>query len=103
MRQRIVALSKYFGKIAGILDTASMKVIAISRRGTKRDIVDLYFILQDMPFNKIAECMVLDFRRDSNYYLQPIISIFHDLSAVLFKPHLVYGQGHENYEARTEN
>jgi hypothetical protein len=42
-------------RIAGILDIASMKVIAVSQRGTKRDFVDLFIILQDIPFYKIAE------------------------------------------------
>ena len=51
-------------KVAGILDIASMKVIAISQRGTKRDFVDLYFILQDMPFHKIAEHMVKRFGKE---------------------------------------
>jgi hypothetical protein len=31
--------------IAGIKDIASMKIVAISDRGTKRDFIDLYFIL----------------------------------------------------------
>jgi len=51
-------------KVAGILDIASMKIIAISQRGTKRDFVDLYFILQDVPFHKIAEHMVRRFGRE---------------------------------------
>jgi len=51
-------------QIAGILDTASMKVIAISQRGTKRDFVDLYFILQEMPFHKIADHMVRRFGKE---------------------------------------
>jgi hypothetical protein len=41
-------------RISGLLDVASMKIIAISLRGTKRDFVDLYFILQEVPFHKIA-------------------------------------------------
>jgi hypothetical protein len=47
--------------IAGILDIAAMKVIAISQRGLKRDFVDLYFILQEKPFHRIAEHMVKRF------------------------------------------
>jgi predicted nucleotidyltransferase component of viral defense system len=43
---------------SGILDVAAMKVIAIGQRGAKRDFVDLYFILQNVPFWKIAENMV---------------------------------------------
>ena len=43
--------------IAGLIDIASMKVIAINQRGTKRDFVDLYCIIRNMPFYKIAENM----------------------------------------------
>lgn len=44
--------------VAGILDIAAMKVIAITQRGAKRDFVDLYFILQDTPFWKVAANMM---------------------------------------------
>jgi len=47
--------------IAGILDIAAMKVIAISQRGLKRDFVDLYIILQEKPFHHIAGHMVKRF------------------------------------------
>jgi len=45
-------------RIAGILDIAAMKVIAISQRGLKRDFVDLFFILREEAFQTIAEHMV---------------------------------------------
>jgi hypothetical protein len=51
-------------QVAGVFDIASMKVIAISQRGTKRDFVDLYFILQDIPFHKLAYDMVNRFGRE---------------------------------------
>ena len=47
--------------IAGVLDIAAMKVIAITKRGAKRDFVDLYFIMQDTPFWKIAANMMKRF------------------------------------------
>ena len=47
--------------VAGLFDIASMKIIAISQRGTKRDFVDLYFILQETPFHRIANHMVKRF------------------------------------------
>jgi hypothetical protein len=47
--------------VAGTLDIAVMKVIAISQRGLKRDFVDLYFILREKPFHRIAEHMVQRF------------------------------------------
>ena len=48
-------------QLAGVIDIASMKVIAINQRGSKRDFVDLYFVLQEIPFHKIAENMVKRF------------------------------------------
>jgi len=51
-------------QIANVIDIASMKTMAISQRGAKRDFVDLYFILQEIPFHRIAENMVMRFGRD---------------------------------------
>ncbi len=51
-------------ELAGIMDIAAMKVIAISQRGTKRDFVDLYVILQEMPFHRIAEHMIRRFGKE---------------------------------------
>jgi len=40
--------------VAGLLDIAAMKFIAIGQKGKKRDFVDLYFILQDVPCSKVG-------------------------------------------------
>ncbi len=50
--------------VASIIDIASMKIIAISQRGAKRDFVDLYFILRNTPFWRIAENMIKRFGKD---------------------------------------
>jgi len=39
--------------IADIADISAMKIAAISERGTKRDFVDLYFILQKITLNEV--------------------------------------------------
>lgn len=44
--------------VAGLIDIASMKILAITQRGAKRDFVDLYFMLQDIPFAKMARNMI---------------------------------------------
>ena len=41
-----------------------MKIMAIAQRGAKRDFVDLYFILKDIPFRKIAENMAQRYDAD---------------------------------------
>jgi len=51
-------------KISGILDIAAMKLIAIYQRGTKRDFVDLYFILKSVPFHQIASMAMQRFGKE---------------------------------------
>jgi hypothetical protein len=48
-------------RVAGILDIAAMKMIAVSQRGTKRDFTDLYFVMQHFPFHRVARHMVRRF------------------------------------------
>lgn len=50
--------------IASVLDIAAMKIIAISQLGTKRDFVDMHFILQNIPFHKVAEHTVRRFGKE---------------------------------------
>jgi len=50
--------------VAGLIDIASMKLLAITQRGAKRDFVDLYFILQDIPFAKVGGNMIKRFGTD---------------------------------------
>ena len=51
-------------RIAGLPDIAAMKIIAINQRGTRRDFIDLYCILQELPFHKIAGHMVKRFGKE---------------------------------------
>ena len=41
-------------KLAGIVDIAGMKLIAIVNRGARRDFVDLYTVLRTTPFRAVA-------------------------------------------------
>lgn len=66
--------------IAHLLDIASMKVIAISQRGAKRDFIDLYFILRSIPFRRIADNMLLRFgpNRINPVHIGKSLVYFHD-------------------------
>ncbi len=46
------------------MDIATMKLIAIHQRGTKRDFVDLYFILKSVPFHQIASSAIHRFGKE---------------------------------------
>lgn len=69
--------------VASVIDIASMKIIAISQRGAKRDFFDLYFILQDIPFRKIAENMTKRFGNDriNPVHIGKSIVFFNDADA----------------------
>ncbi len=55
----LAAKSVHHGvQVAGLIDIASMQLMAIIQQGAKRDYVDLYWILQDMPLPRIADNMV---------------------------------------------
>lgn len=41
--------------LAKLLDIACMKIVAISQRGTKKDFVDLYVLLQKYPLKEIMQ------------------------------------------------
>ncbi len=80
--------------IAGILDIASMKVIAISQRGMKRDFVDLYFIVQAIPFHLVADYMVKRFGKEriSPVHIGKSLVWFADAES---NPDPAYSQGKE--------
>ena len=40
--------------VAGVVDIAAMKLLAVSQGGMRSDFVDLYTVLQTVPFRKIA-------------------------------------------------
>ncbi|MFA4932305.1 MAG: hypothetical protein WC625_05335 [Caldisericia bacterium] len=40
--------------VAGVVDIAGMKLLAVSRGGSRSDFVDLYAVLQTVPFRKVA-------------------------------------------------
>lgn len=46
-------------KIADVRDIAPMKIAAIADRGTKRDFVDLYFIIVEKKILTLEECLAL--------------------------------------------
>ena len=79
-------------RVAGILDIASMKVIAISQRGTKRDFVDLFFIIEGISFHKVAEYMVRRFGKEriNPVHIGKSLVYFSDAES---DPEPLYGMG----------
>ena len=56
--------------VAGIVDIAGMKLIAIMQRGARRDFVDLYAVLKTTPFRVIAHNAI---QRFGTTLIEPVI------------------------------
>jgi hypothetical protein len=56
--------------VAGIVDIAGMKLIAIMQRGARRDFVDLYAVLKTTPFRVIAHNVL---QRFGPTLIEPVI------------------------------
>ena len=55
-------------RMAGFRDIAAMKINAITGRGTKKDFVDLFFLLQRFSFSEMVEFYLKKFT-DANLFL----------------------------------
>ena len=56
--------------VAGTVDIAGMKLIAIMQRGARRDFVDLYTVLKTTPFRMIAHNVI---QRFGTTLIEPVI------------------------------
>jgi len=56
--------------VASILDVAAMKLVAIAQRSARRDFVDLYVILQQVPFGAVAARAV---QRYGPGFVEPVV------------------------------
>ena len=54
-------------KLSGLKDIASMKLAAITNRGTKKDFIDMYFLLQHFSLNEMVEYYKTKYNTNSIY------------------------------------
>ena len=64
--------------IAQTKDIAAMKLAAITNRGSKKDFIDLYFILQEFSFKKILDFYSEKYPDSSKFMLLKSLSYFDD-------------------------
>lgn len=62
-------------KLASLEDIAAMKIAAISDRGTKRDFIDLYFLVKKFPLKRILKFYDKKYRNLSNNIFHIIRSL----------------------------
>ena len=65
-------------RLAGIKDIAAMKVAAIIGRGTKKDFVDLYFLLQHFSLQEILDLYMQKYPDGSLFIAMKSLAYFDD-------------------------
>lgn len=64
--------------LAGLKDIAAMKLSAITNRGTKKDFIDFYFLLQMFSIDELLNFYVQKYTSDSLFTVTKSITYFED-------------------------
>ena len=67
--------------LAGLKDIAAMKIAAVVGRGTKKDFIDLYFLLQHFSLNEILDFYMQKYPDGSMFIAMKSLSYFEDAEA----------------------
>jgi hypothetical protein len=81
-------------QIADVMDIITMKLMAVSRSGTKSDFVDLYFVLKYSSFLNVAEHMIRRFGRERVSSID-IGQSLTNFSGADFNPEPAFVNGHK--------
>lgn len=65
-------------KLADIRDVAAMKVASITNRGTKKDFIDLYFLLKDFTLDEIVKLYLTKYKDGSAFMALRSLVYFSD-------------------------
>ena len=68
-------------RLASVNDIAAMKISAIINRGTKKDFIDLYFLLQEMSLNHILDLYDQKYPDGSRFIAIKSLTYFEDAEA----------------------
>ena len=68
-------------RLAGVKDIAAMKVAAIIGRGTKKDFIDLYFLLKQFSLKELLELYLQKYPDGSLFIALKSLSYFEDADA----------------------
>jgi hypothetical protein len=65
-------------RLAGLKDISAMKMAAITNRGTKKDFIDMFFLLKKFQLNEMLEFYKAKYRTDDIYTVVRSLSYFAD-------------------------
>lgn len=64
--------------LAGIKDISAMKLSAITNRGTKKDFIDLYFLLKEFSFSELIDLYLKKFAEAQLFTVLKSLTYFED-------------------------
>ena len=67
--------------LAGVKDIAAMKLSAITNRGTKKDFIDLYFLLKRFSFNELIDLYLKKYSDAQLFTVLKSLTYFEDAEA----------------------
>lgn len=82
-------------KMAGLKDIAAMKLSAVPGRGTKKDFVDIYFLLQHFTLKEMLDLYVSKYTDDSLFPVMLSLSYFVDAEITPMPEMLIPVQWHD--------
>ena len=65
-------------RLAGLRDIAAMKIAAITNRGTKKDFIDIYFLLKHFSLKEIMDLYIKKYPDASDFLAYKSLSYFVD-------------------------
>ena len=88
--QKPLVKTDYFD-IASVEDIGCMKLSAITGRAVEKDYVDLYFILQKVPLQKLLDYCSKKYKSFDEFMILKSIHFFEDVE----KEHILFKEGHK--------
>lgn len=67
--------------LAGIKDISAMKLSAITNRGTKKDFIDLFFLLKEFPFSELIDLYLKKYSGAQLFTVLKSLTYFEDAEA----------------------
>jgi predicted nucleotidyltransferase component of viral defense system len=76
-------------RLAGLKDIAAMKIVAINNRGSKKDFIDIYFLLNHFSLKEIMDFYLEKYPDGSAFMARKSLSYFADAEKQLMPKMLI--------------
>ena len=76
--ESLVEWPEFGCRLASCADLAAMKLLAVAQRGTKKDFIDLYYLLKHYSLKQILEFYAIKYGHTSTFMVLKSLSYFED-------------------------